>query len=563
MNNLSKNLLKYKIQKKTGDLDYSLIRHNKTPLTEKELEYCYNDVLVLNAYIQELLEDEFFNIGRIPNTKTGYVRRYVKKHCLYGDKSSHHDLPKECVRYKELIKKLTISDVREYRQLKRAFQGGFTHSNALFTGYNIENVASYDITSSYPYVMLSEKFPMSKGTLINPENRKSEKEIRNYLDNFCCIFDIELFDIYPKSNEHPLSMSKCEKITNGSFNNGRVVSADYLMTTITNVDFKLIERFYNIKRKRITNLMIYTKNYLPTLFVESIIDLYKKKTELKNVKGKEAEYMISKGMLNSSYGMAVMDPIRDIFEYDSFNDEWHETELKELPSMSDEEKESIRNKQQEEIDKYNKDVDRFLYYPWGVFVTAYARYNLFSAISDIYEDYVYSDTDSIKFVNAKEHETYFSNYNKNVVNKLKQACEYHGIQYNGNMNPKTIKGVEKIIGVWDYEKTYPTFKTLGAKRYMTEEKSKINGVEYPFSLTVSGITKEKAIPYLFEHFKGDLKEIFEEFRDGMIIPKEYSGKPAAKYIKKAPNFINIKLPRSTICNKKKHITDRQNIAGLL
>ena len=188
LNNLSKNLLKYKIQKKTGDLDYSLIRHNKTPLTEKELEYCYNDVLVLNAYIQELLEDEFFNIGRIPNTKTGYVRRYVKKHCLYGDKSSHHDLPKECVRYKELIKKLTISDVREYRQLKRAFQGGFTHSNALFTGYNIENVASYDITSSYPYVMLSEKFPMSKGTLINPENRKSEKEIRNYLDNFCCIF---------------------------------------------------------------------------------------------------------------------------------------------------------------------------------------------------------------------------------------------------------------------------------------------------------------------------------------------------------------------------------------
>ena len=36
---LAKNLTKYKIKKLVGDLDYSLIRHEKTPLNENEIQY--------------------------------------------------------------------------------------------------------------------------------------------------------------------------------------------------------------------------------------------------------------------------------------------------------------------------------------------------------------------------------------------------------------------------------------------------------------------------------------------------------------------------------------------
>ena len=49
----------------------------------------------------------------------------------------------------------------------------------------------------------------------------------------------------------------------------------------------------------------------------------------------------------------------------------------------------------EEIQKYNDSKNRFLYYAWGIWVTAYARRNLWTGILAVGKDYIYSDTDSI------------------------------------------------------------------------------------------------------------------------------------------------------------------------
>mgnify|MGYP002625866084 FL=1 len=75
-------LQKYKVQKMVGDLDYSKIRHKDTPLTDKELTYCINDILVVMAYIQEKIEREG-NITKLPLTKTGYVRNYCRNNCYF------------------------------------------------------------------------------------------------------------------------------------------------------------------------------------------------------------------------------------------------------------------------------------------------------------------------------------------------------------------------------------------------------------------------------------------------------------------------------------------------
>lgn len=64
------------------------------------------------------------------------------------------------------MQELQITGMEEFNMLQRAFAGGFTHANAEYTDEIMYNVDSYDFTSSYPYVMIAEKYPMSQGVAI-------------------------------------------------------------------------------------------------------------------------------------------------------------------------------------------------------------------------------------------------------------------------------------------------------------------------------------------------------------------------------------------------------------
>lgn len=502
---LGEQLTKYKCRKLTGDLDYSLLRHSETELTTEELMYCVNDVKVVMCYIQELIE-QYGNITKLPLTNTGFVRRYCRKQCFYkldpetGKKVNNY-------KYTDMIQGLRINGVEEFNMLQRAFAGGFTHANADKVDTVHENVSSYDFTSSYPYVMVSEKYPMSTGIQVDI---KSLQQLDVICDKYCAIFDIELTNVFPRiTTENPISASKCYIKENAVENNGRIVAASKLLMTITNVDYRVLQDFYTWGGIKIGRCYVYKKAYLPTEFVHSILDLYAKKTTLKGVQGKEVEYMNSKGMLNSCYGMCVTNPLRDEYTYDNENS-WGEK------SMTVEE-------QAEALERYNNSRNRFLFYVWGIFVTAYARANLFTGIKAVGEDYIYSDTDSIKFTNRENHLQYFKEYNDTVLYKLRTACKYHGISVD-MVEPKTIKGVNKLLGVWDYEGDYLRFKTLGAKRYMVQE---ANGA---INITVSGVNKHSAVPYLNKLYNNDTERIFNAFSNYLDIPPQATGKNIHSYI---------------------------------
>lgn len=487
---LGDQLVKYKIHKLVGDIDYYKKRHCKSVLTSKEIQYCVNDVLVVNAYIQELIENNK-HITQIPLTKTGFVRRYCRDACLYDKKAKYAN---KFRRYRELMKILTL-DVETYSQLKRAFAGGFTHASPLYAFDTVENVRSFDFTSSYPYVMVSEKFPMGRAT---PRDIKSAQELEKYLHSYCCLFDIEFFDLEPKIfYENYISVSHCYECIEVQTNNGRVVRAKHIMLTVTEIDYEIIRQFYSWGNSVIYNFKTFEMGYLPTDFVKSILDLYVKKTTLKEVEGKESEYLRSKEDINSAYGMCVTDICRDEILY---NSEWG----KEKPNI------------EEALDKNNRSVRRFLYYPWGVWVTAYARANLFTGITEFQEDYLYSDTDSIKVVNAENHMDYIYEYNAWVLFKLQLAMEYHHLDMSLTA-PKNIKGEVKQLGLWSDEGVYTRFKSLGAKRYMTEkwnDKSK----RFDISITVSGINKKTCVPYLLSVYGRE--NCFAAFNEDLSIPAE-------------------------------------------
>lgn len=402
--------------------------------------------------------------------------------------------------YRKLMKSLSLQS-EEYIQLKRAFQGGFTHANSFWVGQTIRGkIHSMDFTSSYPYVLLSEKFPMGKARLVNPKN---ENELNMYLDKCCCLFDLELYNVKEKIiYENYISQSRCIHLEKGVINNGRVSSADYLVTTVTEQDWSIIKEYYTFDAYSIRNMRVYSKEYLPLNFIKAMLDLYEKKTVLKGVAGKEVEYMNSKEQLNSMYGMCVTDICRPEIVY---SDNWD----KSLPDFD------------EAVSKNNKSLKRFLFYPWGVWVTAYARRNLFKAISELGEDYIYSDTDSVKFLNLDNHKDFFDSYNKNVFNRLNDLAHTRKLNFN-QMMPKTSNGKEKLIGVWDYEGYYNMFKTLGAKRYMIYKDNKL-------SITVSGLNKKTTVPYLLDRYK-TVENVFNNFNTGLHIPAEFTGKLTHTYI---------------------------------
>lgn len=491
----AENLTSHKIPKMVGDLDYSLIRNSKTKFTKKELGYMLNDVRILIAYIDEQRK-QYGNIGKIPLTNTGRVRQLVKGFAFgHGRK----DIKKR-KDYNELMYNMYLTP-ELYQQLKNTFMGGFTHANPNYTGQHLHDIASIDFTSSYPTVMISEKYPMG-----NPHTYKFSdmKDFRELINQKAVIFKVEFRGLMTKIDfDNYLSVSKC-KTKNEVQNNGRLYSADYCATYVTDVDFKIIEQCYTWNSINISNIYYWNKEYLPKAIIESILYLYKNKTTLKGVKGKEAEYLHAKGMLNSVYGMTVTDIAHDEIIYDN-NGEW----LKQLADL------------REQIIKYNDSKARYLYYPWGVYVTAYARANLWNGILNIRDDYIYTDTDSIKFKNWKKHMNYVKEYNKNILNKLHKAMKYHGLDFK-EVEPKTIDGVEKPLGVWDFEGVYSDFKTLGAKRYIYIQDNELH-------ITIAGLSKKKGAEYLKKVGK-TTNGIFKLFSNDLTIPKNFSGRMTHTYI---------------------------------
>ena len=504
---LANNLKSHNIKKMVGDLDYNLIRNSKTPISKEELKYCENDVLIVTSYIDEQI-NEFGNIEKIPLTQTGKVRRYVRKQCFQNKE------------YQYFIKELTI-EKPEYLMLKNAFMGGFTHCNAMYTNKICKNVTSYDFTSSYPTVLISEKYPMSKGKEVYIT---TETELLNLIKNYCVLVDLQFTNIQSSfMYEQIISYSKCRNVKNPLINNGRIVQADTLTISCTDIDFLNIKDFYKWDNLKIGLCYIYEKDYLPKEFIKTILHLYKSKTELKGVDGKEVEYLHSKELLNSLYGMCVTSIVHDTV---SFNGNEWTTENGNLD---------------EELKNYNTDKNRFLFYQWGVWCTAYARNNLYTGIKECKDDYIYSDTDSIKIFNADKHQKYFEEYNKWIVQKLEKCLNYHKIPLD-YISPKTIKGEKKTLGVWDFDGFYTDFKTLGAKRYIYRKDNKL-------SITVCGLSKKSG-----KEFIENQQKPFLFFNDGMFVDCEHTGKMTHTYIdKEIENVITDYLGNTAYYHEKSFI----------
>lgn len=448
--------------KLSGEIfDYSKKRYPWTPLTEYELQYSVNDTIGLLEAMHKRMLLANDNLYTLPLTSTGYVRRETKK-AMFGWSKKH---------------KYLFPDIRVFDLLEEAFRGGDTHANRYYSGTVIKadgkkilGIGSYDRSSSYPDVVLNDSFPMTKFVYIGS---LEEYDIEKKLDRGkallfrCKITGIEQIDKYYGAPY--LGYSKCRKVTGEILDNGRILSADYLETTMTDIDYEIMKAEYKWEDFQIIECYESRYGQLPEQLKDIFRRYYIDKTELKGITEQELFYNLQKALLNAGYGMMVQSPVKQSLIF---------TESDEDVFKADE------NVSRETLlTEYNRTA--FLPFQWGVWVTAWARYRLKEGINIVGDRYLYDDTDSVKYVKVlgDDIDNKFAEYNKKRIENSNR----------NNAFATDPKGNVHYMGVFEYEKTYTEFSTLGAKKYVYREE------DGTLHTTIAGVNKKYAPDELEEN----------------------------------------------------------------
>ncbi|MBO7731060.1 MAG: hypothetical protein J6S67_00855 [Methanobrevibacter sp.] len=451
--------------------DYDKIRFPWTPLSTFEEEYCTRDVESLVQAMKYRVQRGGDTLATVPITSTGYVRR----ECKEALKDYYLDM-----------RELKPSE-KEYRLLRKAFRGGNTHANRYFVDKIVEDVYSYDISSSYPTQQLTKPFPIKAFKWIMLDQRTAEKRMKRVMMfiglGYAVVGTYQFKGLRLKNHREPIpyiSLSRCQAM-GFLLDNGRILEADYVEISLTEIDLEIILDQYTFDEMDVIECMVAVKDMLPESYRRVIQEYYNKKTSLKGDNTEDGKYMYvkSKNMLNSVYGMSATDPIHQEIKYDG-------------GYYSRSSYETMTN---EEIEKALKNAS--FPYQWGVYTTAYARKQLQDAIKLCGDRIVYCDTDSVKTIRE---------INIGVLNTKLKKIAISNKAYADDMN-----GQRHYIGLFEDDGHYDQFITQGAKRYAYLIGDKMG-------ITVAGVSKkineDTGISFAVEELQS-----LERFRPGMVWSK--------------------------------------------
>lgn len=516
LNNLAKNYTT--TQKMVGDLDYDKIRISSdewcTPTDETEDQYIINDTVILSEWGQYIFSQYVDQNEKIPLTQTSIVRNEIKKGAAQTG---------EIKEIRKAIYDLFPVDRDDYNFLmKYLFRGGYTHSNVWNTSIKLEGVVGVDFTSSYPAVMLHyDMYPVTK--FIETELKTDGKRITDErIRKKCCYFVCEMTNVRRTTMHAIESKHKIMQAINPKYDNGRLYKAERIQVCLTEIDYRNYEMFYDWDEIIILTAYTAFRGKLPEYLLRPLRNAYKRKKQLKRElkkKGLETsiEYENIKAFVNSFYGCTVTRLHFIQWKYSSESGMW--------------EKEASRKSY--EIMRKNQLLSPF----WGIYVTALARHCLLQNIRKLDPDQftnncVYSDTDSIYFLDSPENRAVIEQWNRDTA------------ALNASMDEEFSD-----LGCFDFIDggVHYQFKTLGAKRYIKYHEGIVETV-------VAGMRKksyEKMICSPFrksddsfiyyedqKHQKGKLgyisiSEMFDRFDDGLTLTIEESEKNRAAY---NPNF---------------------------
>ena len=423
-------------QKMVGDIDYTILRNatDGKNLTDKEMKYCENDVIILCEFA-EYYFNKYISNNELIYTETSIVRHSLKKAFKEQNQISKQD-----------IFEMYPKSFNEYLMyMEYLFAGGWVKSSVDAFGKILSNIKCKDITSSYPAQIAHRYYPVSKFKSIKID---SKQMLNNMLNRYCCILDVTLFNVKKTTIHSIISTSKIVNNDVGRIlvDNGRIAEVEKVRLLMTELDWDIFNKFYEYDKFKIVinSFKIAVRGKLPSYVVSTMLDAYERKEELK-LQGKD--YFNEKCFVNMFYGCFVT-------KIHKFNYVFKDGSIT------------------KELNDYYRQIRSSVLSPfWGIWCTSWARFQELSAVYANVDCVVYGDTDSVKGHNMPDD--YFNNYNTEQIEKNKKLCE----KYNKNFD------LIKELGCWDSEPTYKLFKTIGCKRYIGfDENNKL-------SVTIAGIPK--------------------------------------------------------------------------
>lgn len=460
-------------QKLSGQkFNYDKIRFPWTKLTPFEEEYTTIDVQSLVEAMKYRVQRGGDTLQTVPLTSTGYVRR----ECKEALKDQYLD-----------IREMKPGE-KEYRLLRKAFRGGNTHANRYFVNQIIDDVYSYDISSSYPTQQLTQLFPIKPFRWLDIRQRTARKRIERVFQfiglGYAVVGTYQFKNMRLKNHREPIpyiSLSRCQAMgdedTELLLDNGRVLECAYMEISLTEIDLQIVLEQYTFDSFDVLEAMVSQKDYLPMSYRQVIQEYYNKKTALKGDDTEDGKYMYmkSKNMLNAVYGMSATDPVHQDIHYSDM-----------MYKVS-----TYEDFTPEELQKLLKNA--VFPYQWGVYTTAYARKQLQDAIKLCGDKIIYCDTDSVKTKGDID------------ISRLNDKLKKTAIQQKAYADD--MKGKRHYIGLFELDGHYDKFITQGAKRYAYQ-------IGDDIGITVAGVSKkineETGISFAVEEL-GSL----DNFRIGM------------------------------------------------
>ena len=437
------------------EFNYELFRLPTTPLSEYEQGYCYNDVRGLCECIKSRLK--YDTLASMPLTSTGYVRRELRTNVRKNRKNRKYFLN-------------SALNAHLYTLCREAFRGGDTHANSERANQINKQSWGEDIKSSFPAQMVIEPiFPFSAFAKMN---------IATYLNNdmsgYALLMKVAFFNI--KYDIHGkyycgmpyIALSKCNKFSvEKVIDNGRILFAEFIEITVTNIDLEIIKREYIYDDIRVGEIWASKASNLSKEIRDTVMDYFRKKTLLDGDPERKYEYAKAKARLNSIYGCMVMRIDQTMVKWDPVKKIYTD----ETPDLK------------EALAKFYKSRNNFLQYQQGLFITAAARWQLRQMLWKVGKDCIYCDTDSIKGVGDHIQDFEIEN-----IKRRKMAEDAGAIAEDKKGNPY-------YLGVWENETEdhlYDEFKTLGAKKYVYKQGDKIVS-------TIAGVSKKAGAAYFNEY----------------------------------------------------------------